>query len=106
MHTMDYKYIILLACLVLGPLVIIYNLTSKYLWYRPVPTLQDIIVIPGRGGTVHGNLANQYYLQEGANVTISPSVPYVLPEGSVMTNCPRFSPAKCNTFPPITLPAS
>jgi hypothetical protein len=50
------RYIILLACLIIGPIVILVGVTNRWLWLRPIPDVSQVLVIssPGYTDTIQG----------------------------------------------------
>lgn len=48
------RYTILLACLVIGPIVILIGLTNRWLWFRPMPDLSQVTVITPPGYNDYG----------------------------------------------------
>ena len=47
-------FVLLLACLIFGPIVVIYVLFSGQLWFRPWPDMRNVIVISGQYGDASG----------------------------------------------------
>jgi len=59
------RYTILLACLVIGPIVILVGVTNRWLWFRPIPDLSQRLII---SAPAYRDRAEFYYASTDGSV--------------------------------------
>jgi hypothetical protein len=65
------RYSVLLFCLIAGPVILVLNLAGRWLWFRPMPDVDNIVVVSSIGLTN----PDLYQLRPDSTVYISPYLP-------------------------------
>ncbi len=65
------RYTFLLACLVIGPIVILIGLFNRWLWFRPAPDVGQVVVVATESYS-HPSLRDIFMIRDNSVVTIGP----------------------------------